>query len=58
MPTITNLLFPNPWRDEVEQAMADDTDGNVVEEDVMTFLTGSSVSAERLSYPSFCSVVE
>ena len=43
-----NLRRPSPWWDEVEQAIADETEGNVVVEDVITFLGGSLGSAEKL----------
>ena len=44
----SNLRLPSPWWDEVEQAIADDTEGSVVVDDVITFLGGSFGSVEKL----------
>ena len=52
---MAHLRLPNSCRDAVEHTMADDTEGKVVAEEVITFLGGSSVSGERLQYPCFCS---
>ena len=41
-----NLRRLSPWWDEVEQGIADDTEGSVVVEDVITFLGGSFGSVE------------
>ena len=50
---IINLIRPNSRPDEFEHAMADDTDGNVVVEDVITFLGWSLGSEDKLLYV-FC----
>ena len=49
------LRRPNSRPEEVEHAMADETDGKVVVDEVITFLGCSFGSVDRLLYVFWCS---
>ena len=56
--TFNQILYlrrPNSCPDEVENSTADDTDGNVVVDEVITFLGCSFGSVDKLLYVFGCS---